>query len=254
MTGPRRRRGNGAASSPDRASAVLQAMADSDLDGSASILDRVCAAAVSLLSLKGAGVSLIVDGELRGTAGVSEPGIATVQELQLSLGEGPCVDAWRETRPVLEPDLASPTEVRWPAFSIAGVSAGVLAVFAFPLHVGAIRIGVLVLYRDRVGGLEDEEYKRALMLAETATHVVLGLQAGAPLHVLHELLADQPPDWAHIHQATGILSVQLGASLDDALVRMRAYAFAADRRLAAVADDIVAGRLHVGDLREASST
>jgi hypothetical protein len=248
MMAPRTPRENGTNSSSDRVSVVLQAMADSDLDESASILDRVCAAAVSLLCLKGAGMSLIVDGELRGTAGVSEPGIATVQELQLSLGEGPCVDAWKETRPVLEPDLASPTEARWPAFSLAGVAAGVLAVFAFPLHVGAIRIGVMVLYRDRIGGLKDEEYKRALMLAETATNVVLGLQAGAPLHVLHELLADQPPDWAHIHQATGILSVQLGAPLDEALVRMRAYAFAADRRLAAVADDIVARRLHIGDL------
>jgi hypothetical protein len=233
---------------PDRTRLVLQAMVDCDLDESASILDRICAAAVLLLCLKGAGLSLIVDGQLRGTAGVSEPGIVTVQELQLSLGEGPCVDAWNQARPVMEPNLASPAETRWPAFSIAGVAAGVLAVFAFPLHVGAIRVGVLVLYRDRVGGLNDEEYKLALMLAETGTHAVLGLQAGAPLHGLHELLADQPPHWAHIHQATGILSVQLDASLEEAFVRMQAHAFAADRPLAAVAEDIVARRLRIGDL------
>jgi hypothetical protein len=47
--------------------------------------------------------------------------------------------------------VADPAVVRWPAFAQAGVDAGVLAVFAFPLAIGAIRIGVLVLYRDRPG-------------------------------------------------------------------------------------------------------
>lgn len=235
------------ASSPHRVSLVLRAMADADRDGAAAILDRVCVAAVSLLSLTGAGLSLMVDGELRGTAGVSDPKVAAVQELQLNLGEGPCIDAWAQTRPVLEPDLSRPAVARWPAFSSAGADAGALAVFAFPLHVGAIRIGVMVLYRDRAGGLDAEEFNRALVLADTATHVVLGLQAGAPLDALHQMLADEPPHWAAIHQATGILSVQLGAPLDEAFVRLRAYAFASDRRLGAVAEDVVAQRLRIGD-------
>lgn len=64
----------------DRLSVVLAAMAG--VDGEApSVIDRVCVAAVLLLSLSGAGISLMVDGQLRGSAGVSEPGIATVQEL-----------------------------------------------------------------------------------------------------------------------------------------------------------------------------
>lgn len=125
----------------DRVSAVLAAMAQ--LDGAhPSALDRLCRAAVVLLSLRGAGISLMVDGELRGTAGVSGSGVAVVQELQFELGEGPCVDAWASMEPVLEPDLASPELVRWPVFGANGVGAGVLAVFAFPLHLGAIRIGL----------------------------------------------------------------------------------------------------------------
>jgi hypothetical protein len=99
----------------ERLSQVLRAMGDADQDGSASMVDRVCGAAVVLLSLSGAGLSLMVGGELRGTAGVSEAGIAAVQELQLALGEGPCVDAWRRMEPVLEADLAEPARVRWPA-------------------------------------------------------------------------------------------------------------------------------------------
>jgi hypothetical protein len=73
----------------DRLSVVLRTIADADGDAAASVVERVCAAAVALLSLRGAGLSLMVDGELRGTAGVSDPGIAVVQELQLALGEGP---------------------------------------------------------------------------------------------------------------------------------------------------------------------
>ena len=231
----------------DRLSVVLGVVADSEGSGAESIVDRICAAAVVLLSLRGAGLSLMVDGELRGTAGVSDPGIAVVQELQLALGEGPCVDAWSSTEAVLEPDLAVPGVVRWPAFAQAGVEAGVRAVFAFPLHLGAARIGVLELYRDRAGGLSTDELAYGLVLADVATQVILGLQAGAPADALHELLAKEPPHWAEIHQATGMVAVQLGVGLDEAFVRLRAHAFANERPLRLIACDIVSGHLRLDD-------
>jgi hypothetical protein len=214
------------------------------------MVDRVCGAAVVLLSLSGAGLSLMVDGELRGTAGVSEPGIAVVQELQLALGEGPCLEAWRRMEPVLEADLAEPARARWPAFAHAGVQAGVRAVFAFPLQLGAVALGVLALYRDRAAPLSDEELAIGLVLAEVATQTVLGLQAGAPPEELHVLLADEPAHWAEIHQATGMLSVQLGVSLDEAFVRLRSFAFANDLKLRDVAEDVVGRRLRLPDAGE----
>jgi hypothetical protein len=217
-------------------------MAQAEGDGSVSLVDRVCVAAVQLLSLRGAGLSLMVDGELRGDAGATDAGIAAVQELQLTLGEGPCVDAWSSRAPVAEPNLADPAVVRWPAFARAGVDAGVLAVFAFPLHLGAIRLGVLVLYRDRRGVLSAEETACGLVLADVATHVLLALQAGAPPDALHEVLANEPSHWAEVHQATGMVSVQLGISLDEAFVRLRAHAFAEGVSLRAVARDIITRR------------
>jgi hypothetical protein len=225
--------------STDRLSVVLREIVEADVDGSASLVDRVCMAAVSLLSLRGAGLSLMVDGELCGTAGVSDAGIAVVQELQFTLGEGPCVDAWTSRAPVLETNLADPTVVRWPAFAQAGVDAGVLAVFAFPLHLGAIRIGVLVLYRDHSGMLSADEMAYGLVLADVATQVLLALQAGAPTDVLHEVLANEPSRWAEVHQATGMVSVQLCVSLDEAFVRLRAHAFAEELPLRTVAREIV---------------
>jgi hypothetical protein len=229
----------------ERLSVVLKAMAAADRGGPASMVDRVCGAAVALLSLSGAGVSLMADGELRGTAGVSEMGIEAMQELQLTLGEGPCVDAWRDMEPVLEADLADPSQVRWPAFAHAGIQAGVRAVFAFPLQLGAAGLGVLALYRDRPAPLGDEEMALGLVLAEVATQTILGLQAGAPAEQLHVLLADEPAHWAEIHQATGMVSVQLEVSLDEAFVRLRSVAFANDRPLREVAEDIVGRRLRL---------
>lgn len=216
------------------------------VDGDApSAVDRVCVAAVALLSLSGAGISLMVDGELRGSAGVSEPGVAAVQELQLSLGQGPCVNAWNSHEPVLEPDLADPAVERWPTFAQAGVEAGVRAVFAFPLRIGAIRIGVLVLYRDRPGALSSEDFARGLVLADVASQVVLALQAGAPDGRVHEVLAGEPAHWAEVHQATGIVAAQLGVSIDEAFVRLRAHAFGASRPLRHIAGDVVARRLRL---------
>jgi hypothetical protein len=125
----------------------------------------------------------------------------------------------------------------------------VRAVFAFPLQLGAVGLGVLALYRDRPATLGDEELALGLVLAEVATQTILGLQAGAPAEELHVLLADEPAHWAEIHQATGIVSAQLEVSLDEAFVRLRSFAFANDRPLREVAEDVVARRLRLPGAR-----
>jgi hypothetical protein len=228
----------------DRLSRVLATMAVVD-GAAATVIDRVCVAATHVLSLSGAGLSLMVDGELCGTAGATGSGIELIQELQLSLGQGPCVDAWRSGEPVTESDLADPALLRWPAFAQPAVEAGVRAVFAFPLRVGAIRIGVMALYRDREGGLSADEFADGVVLAEVAVQVILGLQAGAEPDALHALLSTQPAYWAEVHQATGMISAQLGVSLDEAFVRLRAVSFAENRQLGEVAGAVVARRLRL---------
>lgn len=228
--------------STDRLGAVLSAIA---ADESPSLLSRVCGAARGLVGVSGAGLSLMADGELRGTAGVSEPGIELVQELQLTLGEGPGIDAWRTGGPVLEPDLADPRTLRWPTFAESAVEANIPAVFALPVGIGAIALGVLVLYRDQAGPLDADQLGRGILLADIAAHAILGAQADAPTPDLPSALAEEPPHWAEVHQATGMLSAQLGVSLSEAFVRMRAHAFSQDLPLRSVAGEIVARRLRL---------
>jgi hypothetical protein len=166
-----------------------------------------------------------------------------VEQLQYDLGEGPCVDAYRQDWPVLEPDLAQPDTPRWLAFAPPAVAAGVRAVFGFPLQVGAVRLGALNLCRDRPGPLSDDQHADALVMAGIAAQAVLVLQTGAPPERLASELGAGADFHYEVHQASGMVAAQLEVGVGQALVRLRAYAFGNDLHLAEVANDVVARKL-----------
>jgi hypothetical protein len=172
---------------------------------------------------------------------------AIIEELQFELGEGPCVDAYREDQPVFEPDLAGAHATRWHAFTGPAVAAGARAVFGFPLRIGAIRLGALNLYCDRPGALTDEQHADALVVADIAAETVLVLQAAAPPGRLAGEL-EAGGDFPYVvHQATGMVAAQLSVSVGQALVRLRAHAFGNGRTLAGVAVDVIARTLRFDD-------
>jgi hypothetical protein len=169
-----------------------------------------------------------------------------IEELQYSLGEGPCVDAHQQDKVVAEPDLADPVTRRWPAFTPPALQAGVRAVFGFPLRVGTVRLGALNLYRDLPGPLTGGQHADALVVADVAARWVLEAQAGAPPDtVAGELEAGADFHFA-VHNAAGMVSVQEDISVTEALIRLRAFAFSSDRLLADVAEDVIARRLRLG--------
>ncbi|MER6159639.1 ANTAR domain-containing protein [Streptomyces sp. NPDC001868] len=209
----------------------------------------VCTAAVAALPVGGAGLSAMsrtaASHPLCSTDDISEQ----LEELQLTLGEGPCVDAFVSGSAVLRPDLltARPQD-HWTVFTDAALLAGARAVFSLPLQKGAISPGVLDLYADVPTVLDAEELADALAFADLATLLLLDTridETGAP--------GDGPmPDRgfedlstyrAEIDQASGMLTVQLGVGVEEAFVRLRAHAYARGRRLADVAADVVARRL-----------
>jgi hypothetical protein len=131
-------------------------------------------------------------------------------------------------------------EVRWPAFAAAAVAAGALAVFAFPLQIGAIRVGVLSLRRGRPGGMNKEELATALVLADATTLLLLAEDHAGGAAWQTQLAFDQR---AVVHQATGMIMAQLGSTLAAAFARLQAHAYAENRQLRDVADDVVGRRL-----------
>ena len=114
--------------------------------------------------------------------------------------------------------------------------------FGFPLQVGSVRLGALNLYRDQPGPLTDEQHADALVLADLVAQSVLVLQASAQPGALAAELEVGGDFQYTVHQASGMVSVQLGASIGQALIRLRAYAFSNGIPLNEAAESVIAGR------------
>jgi hypothetical protein len=204
---------------------------------------RLCQVCAEVTAMSGAGIMLMAGDIAQGSLCTSNAMSDLIEQLQYSLGEGPCVDAYSQDWPVLEPDLVHPGVPRWPAFAPEAVAGGVRAIFGFPLQVGSVRLGALNLCRDRAGPLSDNQHADALVVAGIAAQAVLVMQGNEPSDELaYELRAGADFHYV-VHQASGMVAAQLGVSVREALVRLRAYAFGNDRSLTDVAKEVVDRKL-----------
>ena len=71
-----------------------------------ALAEQICRACVDGLGIDGAAISLLTAGELRETLWASDATADLMEDLQFSLGEGPCVEAATSGRPVLAPDIS----------------------------------------------------------------------------------------------------------------------------------------------------
>ena len=186
-------------------------------------LSQLCEACAEVTSMSAA-IVMVTEGHPQVLMAASD-GAASVEELQFSLGEGPGVDAHAEGRPVLVESLDEATG-RWTQFVPAARALGFSAVFAFPLQVGAIRTGVLSLYSGSANRLDTGRLGELAAVADMTTEAVLAMQSGAVVGELAWSLTDAAEQRAVVHQATGMVAMQLECSAQDALVRLRARAFA----------------------------
>ena len=208
----------------------------------ADVLRRICGASATALTASGVGVSVVTgDGEW-GFAIASSPACQLLEELQFTLGEGPCVDALATGRPVLVADVTGAAD-RWPIYSSAVGERGVRSVFAFPLLAGSASVGVLDVFRGRPGAMNEEDVAQSLTFAAIARTAVLDGQHDAPVNGVPNGFDESPGYRAEVFQAQGMVMVQLGVTLAEALLRLRAHAYANDRTLADVARDVVARAL-----------
>lgn len=226
------------------------------------LAERICRECVRGLAVDGAALSLLTGTDSRVTLATTDPIADLLEELQFTFNEGVCMEAAATGRPVLVPDLHhSFHTARWPLFSAAVVERSpVSAVFALPLQWGAVNLGVLDLYRVAPGALSEVQWRDAAAAADTAALMMLGLRTdpdtggGAEPSGAARARSGQDDggrSWlddagggrAEVHQATGMVQVQLGVSGTDALARMRGHAFVHQRLLIEVAHDVVHRRL-----------
>jgi hypothetical protein len=210
------------------------------------LADMVCSGAAQRLHAPGVGITIAVSDQLLQSVHATGLG-RTGDGLQEELGDGPAYAAHHVGRPVLVADLAD--DARWPAFARAAGEVGILASFAFPIRAGAVRLGTLNLYRLAAGQLDDEQYADALVFARLALDLLTTPPEhdGQTAHWLGHAWPGLHGSTPQLHQATGMVSAQLGIGLSDALAILRAHAYATERHVSAVAADVVARKLRLED-------
>lgn len=205
---------------------------------------------MTLLDVDAAAISLVFDGATTGTLGSSGGDARALDELQFTVGEGPCLQSVTTCAPVMIDDLADPTEQRWPVYGRAMLDLRIRSVYAMPVVVAGEYVGALDLFRAMPGRLGADQLAGAIVAAELAGIPVLDL-LDADLQA-----AVSDPDsiaWtelnalsrAEVSQATGMLVAQLGIEPAEALLRLRAHSYAAGRAATDVARDILERRLRL---------
>jgi hypothetical protein len=211
----------------------------------------LCSACVEVLVVSGAGIT-VMGPDQSGPLCVSSRRMEALEDLQFTMGVGPCQDAFRSGVPVLAPWLDSADVARWPAFVNLARNAGIRGVFAYPMAVNGAKIGVMTLYQDREGDLTAGQHGDSIAMATVLTETVLSLQDVEPDGVLADGLEAAVVYRAQIHQASGMVSIQLLIPVAQALLRIRAHAFASGKSVGEVAAEIVARRLRLADDRQQS--
>jgi len=213
--------------------------------------DALCRSCVTLLpAASGLSVSVLAGGSDMGVVLFASDDVAArLAEIQYTLGEGPCREAVRLRAPVFGTNLTRAAERRrWPLFSVQAAKAGVEAVFSLPLAGAGSALGTLDLYRETPGSLSGDDVRTALLVADAVTLAVIALDHTSPdPHAVVTWLAGAESDREEVHQATGMIMVQLGVNASEALLRLRARAFAEGRTSIEAARAVIDRRVDLRD-------
>ena len=199
-------------------------------------LQQLCVACVQATEVDGAGLAVFAGDGTPETVFATNAVAQRIEDLQFTTGEGPCMDAARSGAPVLTPSVELVSKGRWSGLAMELVEAGVGAIFAFPLRIGAVSLGTLDLHRHTPGELSDKQLAMALQTVDHASAVLLAVTAQA---------LDSPPETTYrmvVHQAAGMAMVQLDTTIEEALLRMRATAYAEAISINELAADLVSRR------------
>ncbi|MGS2810572.1 GAF and ANTAR domain-containing protein [Nocardia sp. MW-W600-9] len=223
-------------------------------------IGAICSAAVRLTGVDGAAVALLSrTSQAREIVYATDATAQHLDELQFVIGEGPCIDAYIRGEGQLWPDLAAPpATAQWPVFTVEVMALAVRALFAFPVSSGGSTVGVLELYRGTGGSLGRVEQESGVACAAAIGHMIgTDLTRLAAADAAEVTLAGAGIDTmsdefsrAVIFNAAGMVAVQLAVSAEEGLARLRAYSYANERSIGAVAADIVARRLSLRDQRD----
>jgi len=211
--------------------------------------ESLCGLFVDLVPVSGASITVFGRPGAHSTICVSDGIAVELDQLQFDLGEGPRFQAALTGRAAISEDLGSDPHPDWPTFGGAAARLGVGAVFSFPIKIGSALLGVADLYQRTSGPLGIEATARARSLARRVAAPAVE-RAGRSAKSDEPDSRDAPALRREVHQATGMILVQLDITADEAFAVLRAHAFTQGRTVEDVARDVVQRRL---DFREPTS-
>lgn len=198
----------------------------------------------------GAAVAILTDNAGTRDLLYATDSVATrLDELQFTVGEGPCIDAFRSNEPRTVIDLTdAAATAKWPTFASAVVEElAVHTLLAYPITVYGAALGVLELYRRERGPFTESQFDAARAIATALGPILLtDLETDAgPLDASSYTHLEGRYRFARsdVHAAIGMLAARLDAPIADAAAILRAHAYAQSRSISSIAYDIVHRRI-----------
>lgn len=201
---------------------------------------HLCSVAVDVIGCQGASISLRNAVGAFNVLCASSPAARALVEWETTTGEGPCTDACLADDVIRASSLDVADGARWPLYAPLALSQGARAVFGFPIRIGVVRLGALLVAQTHTGELTSEQSSSSHLMASVIARATLALQSGVPLGSLAQEIENAVLFDTVVQQAAGMVSVQGSLSLSDALVLLHAHSFASGMTSSALAQRIVA--------------
>jgi len=220
--------------------ATLRALAgivagDSNQD---AVLRRTCEVTKTVIRGAAAVSVTVLEGERARTAASSDELSLRADSVQYASGTGPCLDAVRQVKTVLVPDMND--ETRWPAYVAQTLPLGVRGSLSVPLGIEDGVVGALNIYATAPRAFDEEAVDLAIELAEYAGIVATTADQYNRATSLAEQLQRAMESRAVIEQAKGILMAQRHCSADEAFEVLVRLSQETHRKLRELAEVLVA--------------
>jgi len=217
-------------------------------------LELLCRNCVSAVAVDGGSIALVSSQGSRVGLGATDTMAAQLEEIQMTLGEGPYLDAASSLSPVQVHNFADPAAAgaeRWPFLAKEAARLEVCAMFGFPVSLGDVPVGTVGLYRRNPGALSADQLgttrtavddiAASLLDQDTWTEVAsrAPMEQEAPVR-----LGTGTPV---VHQAAGMTMIQLDVTINEAMALLCSSAFTEGKALADLALEVVERRHRLGE-------
>jgi GAF domain-containing protein len=203
----------------------------------AESLQRVAELSVrAVYGADGAGVTWVVEGRPT-TVTAAGDFVRRIDEIQYTLGEGPCLESYSTQQMVLCEDLVH--ETRWPRFKAAALGHGLRGMVAAPLSVRSTHFGALNIYALQARVLDDTAIETAALFAEQASIVLANADAFTRARQAALNLGEALTSRAVIDMAKGIVMAREHCTAEEAFDHLRAMSQTRHRKLREIAADLV---------------